>query len=326
MKNRLLFLGLAMSFCFSSTFAQNKLFTIQEAVSKGRTALAPIRLQNLSFIPGTKKLSYLDKNELHVVNGDNNQEVLLLSTTDFNKQLKAASMDTIKAFEGLQFKSENEFYFTTLRGEWIYDLSKKSIIKSERKKSITGVDNLEEFKEGETYAYVVDNNVMVYANGEEKQVTNDGSYTIVNGKSVHRDEFGIHKGLFWSPNGNALAYYRMDQSDVSDYPIIDWTTYPAQNKNIKYPMAGNTSHYVTLYVYDVKRGTPIMIKTEGPKDQYLTNVSWSPDEKKIYIAVLNREQNHYKLNEYDASTGDFVKTLFEEKDDKYTEPQIPFCL
>lgn len=321
MKNRMLFLGLAMSFCFSGTFAQNKLFTIQEAVSKGRTALAPKRLQNLSFIPGTKKLSYLDKNELHVVNGDNNQEVLLLSTTDFNKQLKAASMDTIKAFEGLQFKSENEFYFTTLRGEWVYDVTKKSFTKSERKKSISGVDNLEEFKEGETYAYVVDNNVMVYANGEKKQVTNDGSYTIVNGKSVHRDEFGIHKGLFWSPNGNAIAYYRMDQSDVTDYPIIDWTTYPAQNKNIKYPMAGNTSHYVTLHVYDVKRGTPVMIKTEGPKDQYLTNVSWSPDEKKIYIAVLNREQNHYKLNEYDAITGDFVKTLFEEKDDKYTEPQ-----
>ncbi|KAK6019944.1 hypothetical protein OSTOST_14408, partial [Ostertagia ostertagi] len=101
------------------------------------------------------------------------------------------------------------------------------------------------------------------------------------------------------------AYYRMDQSDVTDYPIIDWTSYPAKNVNIKYPMAGNKSHYVTLHVYDLKSKKTTLIKTEGPKEQYLTNVSWSPDEKKIYIAVLNREQNHYKLNEYDATTGAF---------------------
>jgi dipeptidyl-peptidase-4 len=156
--------------------------------------------------------------------------------------------------------------------------------------------------------------------GKVNQITTDGSYEIVNGKSVHRDEFGIRKGTYWSTNGNYLAFYRMDQTDVSDYPIIDWTTYPASNKNTKYPMAGNKSHYVTLMVYNLKTNSTIQIKTTGPKDQYLTNVSWSPDEKKVYMAILNREQNHYMLNEYDVASGDFTKTLFEEKDEKYTEP------
>jgi dipeptidyl-peptidase-4 len=323
MKNSIIALILVCSTSISTSYSQNKLLTIQDAILKGRTTLAPKRLQNLGFIADSKKVAYLDKNELIVVNSQDGKVISSMSTVAFNKVLAAGGLDTIAAYEGLKWKNENTFYFTHKTGELIYTLDKKTISKSERKQSNAALENLDEFKEGEIYAYVKDNNVFVSINGENRQVTNDGSYEIVNGKSVHRDEFGIHKGTYWSPNGNYLAYYRMDQTDVTDYPIIDWSVYPAKNKNIKYPMAGNKSHYVTLFVYDLSKKTSTQIKTEGPKEQYLTNVSWSPDEKKIYIAVLNREQNHYKLNEYDALTGVFVKTLFEEKDEKYTEPSNP---
>ncbi len=306
-----------------NTFSQDKLLTIQEAVLKGRTALAPKRLQNLGFIPASKKLAYVDKAEIRMVDAESGKETVALTTTALNKKLAQAATDTLAALDKLSWKNENEFYFANKKGEWLYALDKQILSKSERKQSDAALDNLDEFKEGEVFAYVSNNNVYVSVNGQVKQVTQDGSYDIVNGKSVHRDEFGISKGTYWSPNGNFLAFYRMDQSDVTDYPIIDWSTYPAKNTNIKYPMAGNKSHYVTLHIYDVKNNSTLKIKTEGPKDQYLTNVAWSPDEKKVYIAVLNREQNHYKLNEYDAATGNFVKTLFEEKDDKYTEPLHP---
>jgi dipeptidyl-peptidase-4 len=137
------------------------------------------------------------------------------------------------------------------------------------------------------------------------------------------EEFGISKGIFWSNSGKLLAFYRMDQSMVADYPIIDWTTRPAHNVNIKYPMAGDKSHQVTLGVYNAETKNVVYIKTGEPVEQYLTNIAWSPDDKYVYIAVLNREQNHMKLNQYDGVTGDFVKTLFEEKDDKYVEPLVP---
>ncbi|PBQ31982.1 S9 family peptidase [Sphingobacteriaceae bacterium] len=306
-----------------TAFAQDKTLTIQEAVLKGRTSLAPKRLSNLGFISDSKKIAYIDKNELIILNGQDGKIISSMSTVAFNKALAAGGMDTVSGYEGLKWKNENEFYFKHKKGESLYTIDKKSISKSERKQSDAALENLDEYKEGEIFAHVANNNVYVYVNGESTQVTKDGSYEIVNGKSVHRDEFGIHKGTYWSPNGNFLAYYRMDQSDVTDYPVIDWTSYPAKNVNIKYPMAGNKSHYVTLFVYDLKSKKSTLIKTEGPKEQYLTNVSWSPDEKKIYIAVLNREQNHYKLNEYDAATGAFIKTLFEEKDEKYTEPSNP---
>ena len=93
---------------------------------------------------------------------------------------------------------------------------------------------------------VVKNNLFIYDGKNNLIVTNDKDENIVNGKSVHREEFGIAKGTFWSPNGNLLAFYRMDQTMVTDYPIIDWTSRPAKNENIKYPMAGDKSHEVTV--------------------------------------------------------------------------------
>jgi dipeptidyl-peptidase 4 len=323
MKKQVLIFTLFFGIFSNSIISQNKLLTIQEAVSKGRSALAPKRLQNLFFIPNSKKISYIEKNELLVLNAEDGKTVFTLSKNEFNKNLLATASDTVSTFEGFSWKNENEFYFKNKKGELVYSILKKNVIASDRKKTNTDLENTDEFKAGETYAYTVENNLFVFENGKATQITKDGSYEIVNGKSVHRDEFGIHKGTYWSPNGNALAYYRMDQTDVNDYPIIDWSTYPATNKNIKYPMAGNKSHYVTLLVYNLKSASTTLIKTEGPKEQYLTNISWSPDEKSIYIAVLNREQNHYKLNQYDVATGNFIKTLFEEKDEKYTEPSNP---
>ncbi|MBA2610671.1 MAG: DPP IV N-terminal domain-containing protein [Bacteroidetes bacterium] len=307
----------------SFVFSQDQLLTIQDAVWKGRTSLAPKRLQALGFIPDSKKVAYIEKNELIVLDAESGKTISALSTVAFNKMLVATAIDTISSFDGVSWQNEHQFYFHNKKGEWLYSAEKNSVVKSERKLNDFTLENLENFKEGEVYAYVNANNLYISNNGKVNQVTTDGSYEIVNGKSVHREEFGINKGIFWSPKGNALAYYRMDQSDVKDYPIIDWSTNPAQSKNIKYPMAGGKSHYVTVLIYNLKNNASVKIKTEGPRDQYLTNIAWSPDEKHLYIAIVNREQNQFSVNEYDALSGDYVRTLFEEKDEKYAEPLNP---
>jgi len=115
----------------------------------------------------------------------------------------------------------------------------------------------------------------------------------------------------------------MVQTMVTDYPVIDWSVTPAENHNIKYPMAGAKSHEVTLWIYNFKTKSTQFLKIEGDPEQYLTAISWSPDSKYVFVGVLNRGQNHLKLNQYEAETGQFVKTLFEEKDAKYVEPQNP---
>lgn len=183
-------------------------------------------------------------------------------------------------------------------------------------------------------AYVLDHQLYVTdPNGTDHQLTKDGSRDIVYGQSVHRDEFGINGGLFWSPKGNRLAFYRMDQSMVNDYPLVDipelnWK--PAKGESraakadpIKYPMAGETSHKVTVGVYDLSTGKTIYLQAGDPTDRYFTNIAWSPDEKTIYMFEVNRDQNDCRLVSYDATTGAKLKELYHETDEKFVEPLHP---
>ena len=186
--------------------------------------------------------------------------------------------------------------------------------------------------------YVVD------AQGKEDELTIDGSREIVYGQSVHRNEFGINKGTFWSPDGQRLAFYRMDQSMVTDYPQVNIFPREATYEPDKYPMAGMTSHIVTIGVYDINTEkaiyliTPNIIKggnalapvyfplkSDSPTDSvcYFTNIAWSPDSKTIYIFELNRDQNDCRLVSYDAETGLPLGELYRETSDKYVEPLHP---
>ncbi len=163
---------------------------------------------------------------------------------------------------------------------------------------------------------------------DSKLVERGDGYNIVLGESVHRNEFGINGGLFWSPKGNRLAFYRMDQSMVVDYPIVNTKAREAEVRNIKYPMAGMKSHEVTVGVWDATAQKLVYLNTARDttvheREMYLTNIAWSPDEKYVFIAKVNREQNHMWLEQYDAVTGAFVKVLFEEENPRYVEPCEP---
>ena len=166
----------------------------------------------------------------------------------------------------------------------------------------------------------------LYVDG--KLVERGDGYNVVLGESVHRNEFGINGGLFWSPKASRLAFYRMDQSMVEDYPLVNTKAREAEVKPIKYPMAGMKSHWVTVGVWDCAAEKLVYLNTARDtsvheREMYLTNIAWSPDEKYVYIAKVNREQNHMWLEQYDATTGAFMKVLFEETNPRYVEPCEP---
>ena len=151
-------------------------------------------------------------------------------------------------------------------------------------------------------AYTLDNN-LYYATPENEMitVTQDVDTGIVNGQSVHRNEFGITKGTFWSPNGKLIAFYRKDESMVSDYPLVDITARTAQVKYIKYPMAGMASHEVSVGIYNPTTASIVYLQTGAPKNRYFTNIAWSPDETQLYIAEVNRAQDTMTFNCYHVS-------------------------
>ena len=187
-----------------------------------------------------------------------------------------------------------------------------------------------EEKDAEKYPQVVsrDHNIYVKlsADSEEKQITFDGSREIVYGESVHRNEWGIETGIFMSPDRSKVAFYRMDQSMVTDYPQVSIADYEAKYEPDKYPMTGSKSHKVTIGILELSEGkdlTPHYLDLGDVTDRYFTNISWGPDGKTLYLIELNRDQTESHLDAYDVATGKKKATLFVEKDDKYVEPLHP---
>ncbi|KGN76300.1 peptidase S9 [Porphyromonas macacae] len=174
---------------------------------------------------------------------------------------------------------------------------------------------------------VIDYNLYLQAPGQTReklvQITSDGTEAVVYGEAVHQREFGIEKGTFWSPDGSKLAFYRMDQSMVEPYPIVNVRLRKAKEAPVRYPMAGMPSHHVTVGIYDLNTGKTVYLNTGLPKEKFLTNLSWSPDGRTLYIAEVNRAQTDCELKAYDAVSGNAVATLFTEHNDIYVEPLNP---
>ena len=165
---------------------------------------------------------------------------------------------------------------------------------------------------------------VIYANGAERLVAERENDQITYGEYVSRNEFGIDGGTFWAPNNRKVAFYRKDESKVTSFPLLDITTRTGSLKEIKYPMAGMDSENVQLGIFDVVTGETVYAAVDDfGYDRYLTNITWSPDGDMIYIQVLDRSQKHLKLNAYSAQTGDFIKTVLTEDNEKYVEPFDP---
>lgn len=210
-----------------------------------------------------------------------------------------------------------------------YDFSKKKIVNLF---NLQGEDptNFDFCKENGYMAYTIGNDLYVAHEGDFSSMVNpkvtgnqQQEKDVVYGQAVHRNEFGIMKGTFWSPKGTYLAFYRMDQSMVTDYPQVNTTARIAELVPDKYPMAGMTSHKVTVGIYNVKDGKTIYLQAGDPTDRYFTNISWGPDEKSVFVIELNRDQNHAQLVQYDAVSGQKIGVLYEEKHTRYVEPQHP---
>ena len=264
---------------------------------------------------------------------------LMITTTG---SLMAQKLFTL---EELNFGGKNASQFYPERwqlrwdGDRLIDAASKSAIVIDRTtgKTIEGetVDldagkrkrhqgELEYCKASGAVAFLKDDNLWVAAaDGKEYQLSADGSREIVYGQSVHRDEFGIYKGTFWADDGQQLAFYRMDQSMVEDYPQVNTFEREATLDPDKYPMAGMTSHKVTIGIFSLLTGKTVWLDLGDPTDRYFTNIAWAPDGKTLYLYELNRDQNHCTLDAYDTFTGKKLKTLYTETSDKYVEPLHP---
>ena len=319
-------IALLAAFFLLLTINAQKNLTLDEVVMS-RAKLSPTGLLDLQWIAGTNSYSWIRTigigEELCSSSGDGKKIKTLCTLVELNAKIQQAQLTSLgpeKYFPAVHWVDANKFYYDSQDYTVTFDLKSRTINAVRRELFPGGAENHDKSEVSGYTAFTINNNLFVMMGGKQQQVTNETNPGIVCGKSYHREEFGIYKGTYWSPDGKSLAFARMDETMVTEYPILEIGSLPATARMIHYPMAGGKSHHVTLGVYNTITGKTVYMKTGEPAEQYLTNIAWSPDNKWIYIAVVNRDQNHLWLNRYNAETGAFDKTLFEEKDDQWVQP------
>ena len=317
--------GLALLVLLASSTtmtAQDKFFTLED-LNFGGTNYGNMQPKNMWLTWWGDQLIQTDVEECYVINTKNGEKTKLFTLEDINQWAESDDVKFVRHLMNASFPYPDKpiVQVGNRKAVILVDFKQKKIIWQD---SIAGQTANDWNVVSKATSYVDNHQLYVVdANEQKHQLSTDGSREIVYGQSVHRNEFGIEKGTFWSPDGQRLAFYRMDQSMVTDYPQVDIFPRSATYEPDKYPMAGMTSHKVTVGVYDLQTDKTIYLKAGDPTDRYFTNIAWSPDSKTIYMFELNRGQNDCRLVSYDATTGEKITELYRETSDKYVEPLHP---
>ncbi len=299
--------------------AQDKLFTLED-LNHGGNNYHNLRPENMSLTWWGDCLMYQDVEEGGLLDAKTGKKTAVFKLEHIKDTAGNACFRTA-AGALYPYPGKTWVLLSNNRMRMLYDWKQKKAVWTQGCEGETEADwcaasKAVAFVKG-AQLYITD------ADGNTRQLTTDGSRDIVYGQSVHRNEFGIEKGTFWSPDGQRLAFYRMDQTMVADYPQVDIDTREASYAPDKYPMAGMTSHKVTVGIHHLKDGSTVYLKTGDPTDRYFTNIAWAPDAKTVYMFELNRDQNDCRLTGYDAQTGEKVAEIYRETDSKYVEPLSP---
>jgi len=320
----------------NSVYAQRQKFTMAEATSGQWTKFRPETRNFVQWKGEDAAFTYIDKEYSALYECKESakwEPVKFLSLQDLQAVLAASGDKTLNSLKLSYFPYRYKWLGNT---RILFSASEKDgvvyfIYDTENKKVLSSIavpsDAAEQYISDthDKVAFTRGNNIYIIdAAGKETAVTTGDVDGIVNGSSyVHRQEFGIDRGIWWSPDGKRLAYYRKDETNVQKYPLVNTAARMAEETPIRYPMAGMTSETVSLCIYDLQSGRTVRMETGEPLDQYLTSITWDPSSQAVYIGILNRGQDHLRLKKYDAVSGKETAELFEEKATTYVEPLHP---
>jgi len=209
---------------------------------------------------------------------------------------------------------------------WVYNLNTKTLQKITDHKIMYATLNAL----GNRVAFVSDNNLFYYDLSKNKtvQVTKDGKKNaIINGAVdwVYEEEFTMSRGFEWSPDGQYLAYYRFDETQVPEFGMDIYGSLYPKRETWKYPKAGEPNSKVQVYIHSVGKSKSMLCNTQdlvsasnnNPFDHYLPRIQWMNNQA-LCVQKLNRLQNHLQILQF-AYAQPNAKVIYSETNDKYVE-------
>ena len=204
---------------------------------------------------------------------------------------------------------------------YVYDLKKEALTPvADRDK---GFQMFAKFNPAaDKVAFVRDRNLFVVdlATMTETALTDDGSDgAIINGTFdwVYEEEFGLRDGFRWSPDGEQIAFFKLDESGTRDFFMTELRGQYPEPVSFRYPKAGEVNSEVQVGVIDLTTGQTDFIDTDtwnegGDTYEYLARMDWmpTPDGYRPWVFRLNRDQNNLDFISYDDS----VEVLLTERE------------
>ncbi len=191
---------------------------------------------------------------------------------------------------------------------------------------------------GERVAFVRDRDLFVVdlAAGTETRLTDSGSPGgVINGTFdwVYEEEFGLRDGFQWSPDGQHLAFFQLDETDTRDFQMTDFRTLYPEYTKFRYPKAGEVNAEIRIGVIDMAGGEHAIrfFDTDtwnegGETTEYLAMMDWTPlVDGRHWVAMgrMNRDQNVLELIYGDpASMGTSI--ALEETSDTWVDVETGF--
>ena len=274
-----------------------------------------------------------DKSKIEIVKYDyssNKKVATLFSNVSFNKfefsDYKLSNDQNwlllFNSKESIYRRSSKSFYY-------IYDIQ-NNLLKPLADSSL-GKQRLASFSpDNRKIAYVRNNNIYYtyLVDTLEIPVTSNGKINeLINGATdwVYEEEFSIHKGFFWSPDGSKIAYYVFDERDVKQFEMeIYDNLYPSQYK-FKYPKAGEDNSLIAVKVFDLNNLKTFDFDIGKNPDIYIPRIIWSKGNNELIVFKMNRLQNKLELlsgkfnNQNNPNSGVNIKKIYSETSSTYID-------
>lgn len=271
-------------------------------------------------------LFYQWKNSIIRIDAKTGKTDTILTLSYFNAMLKAnfPELEPYKTLPAVRGVVNDEIVVFFNNGAYKWNIKTNKI---ELNSSIPEqAENLSYSRTSGYLVYTKGNNLHVLKDGIKIAVTKDDNPGIVNGQVVHRNEFGIKKGIFWNHEGSKFAFYRMDETKVGEAPLLKFGAEKEEVSYTRYPEAGTETHTVSVGVHDANTFKTIFLETcskDSKEPFYITGITWSEDGKEIYTVELDRAQENAHVYCFDANTGKLKRKLFDEHNAVYVEPENP---
>ncbi len=148
--------------------------------------------------------------------------------------------------------------------------------------------------DGRQVAFVRDNNIFVtdLASGAEQALTTDGGDNVINGTSdwVYEEELDLRDAFRWSPDGQRIAFWRLDQTAIRPYYLMNADPLYPTLVPVRYPKAGTPNAEVRIGVVDVASGHTTWVELGANRDIYVAAMDFADSSVEIWLTRLNRLQ------------------------------------